>query len=375
MTKMMELVCGNGIREDEEDCDCGSDEECDSIDPNCAPPGSLLDKPCTVRKSEGKNCSARDNYCCTEDGQIVPASEKSICGFTNNECQKVRVCSGESADCGPLISEPRGFPCAYNTRACRDGNCLNTPCVENRLQDCLCEKKEYACHLCCINESSPTASCKPIHLIPGVSIKPRKEIKRRWYEPCLSYKGVCNDFAECEMISWSSYFYSKSDFQFVLVLVFLILTTCSIILAILYIKIYRKYLIRQFRKECKNSEIVFNERLYVNEEFKDIFFRLITLFPTISPQIILQLIRELEMEYYVAIALIFNSVPIRSEFIHKIDIPEIIKYSMVFDYTQYRSGKKSLYLLNKAFSVRLIGGLKHKVPQRHQKKKGSRQKD
>ncbi|XP_023241347.1 hemicentin-2-like [Centruroides sculpturatus] len=98
---------------------------------------------CRAENVEGKG-NSQDLFLKVHYGQIVPASEKSICGFTNNECQKARLCSGESADCGPLIPEPQGFPCAYNTRACRYGFCLNTPCIENQLQvSCKGEGRTY----------------------------------------------------------------------------------------------------------------------------------------------------------------------------------------------------------------------------------------
>ncbi|KAH8027689.1 hypothetical protein HPB51_007239 [Rhipicephalus microplus] len=69
--------CGNGIIEPGEECDCGSEATCDTLDPCCspAPSGSQLhealvppqtDLPCTVRRAGGSTCSPRSSACCSD---------------------------------------------------------------------------------------------------------------------------------------------------------------------------------------------------------------------------------------------------------------------------------------------------------------------
>lgn len=93
-------VCGNGIREEGEDCDCGDEESCKN-DPCCTPQ-------CTFKP--GAVCSDKDDECCNKC-QIVSASQNKICIKGAGPCQKNSVCDGKSAKCPDLKTIRDGTAC------------------------------------------------------------------------------------------------------------------------------------------------------------------------------------------------------------------------------------------------------------------------
>ena len=49
--------CGNGIKEKDEECDCGFSDECASVDPCCTPQGGQgNDTECTFRLDSNAEC-------------------------------------------------------------------------------------------------------------------------------------------------------------------------------------------------------------------------------------------------------------------------------------------------------------------------------
>ena len=50
-------ICGNGVKEGNEECDCGSPEECASNP--CCQPG-------TCKLKEGKQCDDSNDACCSQ---------------------------------------------------------------------------------------------------------------------------------------------------------------------------------------------------------------------------------------------------------------------------------------------------------------------
>ncbi|XP_067127671.1 ADAM 17-like protease isoform X1 [Centruroides vittatus] len=369
INKTISPSCGNGILEQNEDCDCGTKEECELNDPNCAPPGDTDDRPCTIRRSKGKLCSPQSSPCCTDDGKIVPRSERKLCSYTIEDCRKGLICNGQTDECGEARDEEDGNGCAYHTRVCLEGTCLNSVCVYNKLADCLCKEEKYACHVCCEKRKK----CKPISFFSNISLPRKYEIKRIWFEACLSNKGFCNNVGNCEMIFHDGYFPYKSNAEIFFVLFCLVLVITCIIAAIFWTIFNRKYFVNQFYRECRTKETEFNDQLFIKRQFKNTFFRLTTLFPTVSPPIILELIRHLGEEYYVVITLINNSVPIKTKFIQKFENMALTNYSLVDDvptlnlFSDIEDDR-----LNKCLSFKLLIAKEAKKRPRHSNKLKSR---
>ncbi|NXK28106.1 ADA32 protein, partial [Arenaria interpres] len=102
-------VCGNGVVEPGEQCDCGVDEEC------------LKDKCCSERcqLKPGAKCSS--GLCCKKcqfkrkNSQCRPAADA--------QCDLAEFCNGSSASCPPDLYVQDGHGCERGTGYCYQGHC------------------------------------------------------------------------------------------------------------------------------------------------------------------------------------------------------------------------------------------------------------
>ena len=102
-------VCGNGIREGDEVCDCGSPQEC--TDPCCDAR--------TCGLAAGAECSAGE--CCTSTCMLVTYGTE--CRASNGECDIAEYCSGESNECPTDEHRLDGTTCNNNGGYCYSGSC------------------------------------------------------------------------------------------------------------------------------------------------------------------------------------------------------------------------------------------------------------
>ncbi|XP_027394037.1 disintegrin and metalloproteinase domain-containing protein 30-like [Bos indicus x Bos taurus] len=98
--------CGNKIVEENEECDCGSGEECEE-DGCCQP---------DCKFKEGANCST--GLCCHKC-QFRPSGY--MCRVEENECDLAEYCNGTSAFCPSDTYKQDGTPCKYRSRCVRKG--------------------------------------------------------------------------------------------------------------------------------------------------------------------------------------------------------------------------------------------------------------
>ncbi|PVU99667.1 hypothetical protein BB560_005470 [Smittium megazygosporum] len=108
-------MCGNGIVEGDEQCDCGSEEQC-ANDPCCD------GKTCKL-KSDAQ-CSDSNNLCC-KNCKIV--SKGTVCRSKVSECDIEEICDGVSSDCPKDKFLPDGTSCTGDTSGtkCASGVCTN----------------------------------------------------------------------------------------------------------------------------------------------------------------------------------------------------------------------------------------------------------
>ncbi|KAL1264065.1 hypothetical protein QQF64_004420 [Cirrhinus molitorella] len=100
--------CGNGILEGEEQCDCGTPQECKN---KCCDAAT-----CTLTK--GSACAAGS---CCENCQINVAG--TPCRPSINQCDLPEFCGGTSPFCPADFYMMDGLPCASNTAFCFEGRC------------------------------------------------------------------------------------------------------------------------------------------------------------------------------------------------------------------------------------------------------------
>ncbi|XP_061448345.1 disintegrin and metalloproteinase domain-containing protein 32-like [Rhineura floridana] len=102
-------ICGNGVVEPGEKCDCGSAEECKN--------SKCCTRSCTLHR--GAVCS---NELCCENCQYK--ARNTICrAAVDSSCDFPEYCNGSSASCPANVYAQNGFRCGSNTGYCYGGFC------------------------------------------------------------------------------------------------------------------------------------------------------------------------------------------------------------------------------------------------------------
>ncbi|KAF8929082.1 hypothetical protein BGZ47_001286 [Haplosporangium gracile] len=158
-------VCGNGVREEGEQCDCGTPEEC-ALDPCCDG---------TTCKFKGSAvCDDMNDDCC-HNCQLAPKGQ--VCRSAVSNCDIAETCSGSSAMCPPNVQLPNLTPCnipgADNQTEGR-GQCADGLCTSRDLQcaqqqrfgiNKQCTAAMNQCELLCNDPEGDKDSCMKI---PGM---------------------------------------------------------------------------------------------------------------------------------------------------------------------------------------------------------------
>ncbi|XP_034027265.1 disintegrin and metalloproteinase domain-containing protein 9 [Thalassophryne amazonica] len=101
--------CGNRLVDVGEDCDCGSQEECED---------DLCCEFHTCKLKPGAQCAYGE--CCYKC-QFLPGG--TVCRYSNNECDLPEYCNGSSALCQNDVFIQNGHPCRQQQAYCYDGKC------------------------------------------------------------------------------------------------------------------------------------------------------------------------------------------------------------------------------------------------------------
>ena len=180
-------ICGNGIKEKYEECDCGTMATCDLLDPCCTPSdvrNTYSDLPCTIRRSEGKLCSRISSPCCTETCKYSKPDQ--ICRV-GGDCIKPSYCNGTSGECPQTTFESDEKLCNNNRKTCRAGKCIGSICSLFNSTDCECPLGPYECHICCFDNNN---QCTPVNFNEEYIIKPVGVA-------CHKAQGFCDKSAKC----------------------------------------------------------------------------------------------------------------------------------------------------------------------------------
>ncbi|XP_076295147.1 disintegrin and metalloproteinase domain-containing protein 10 [Lasioglossum baleicum] len=190
-------LCGNGVVEEGEECDCGWEEDC--RDSCCfpqrryPPPGET---PCTHRPRS--ICSPSQGPCCTADCNLRFGDKCR----DDNGCREPSFCDGRTPYCPPSINKPNKTICNREF-VCFMGECTGSICLAYGLESCQCipgpnDPPTKACELCCRlpGENQPCLSSydwnSPPYDIPDMFSKPGT--------PCNDYNGYCDVFQKCREV-------------------------------------------------------------------------------------------------------------------------------------------------------------------------------
>ncbi|CAH3179699.1 unnamed protein product, partial [Porites evermanni] len=120
-TKMFgDAVCGNGFKEEGEECDCGTVEECEKYSEGCC-------NATTCKLLPGSECDT--GPCC---GNCKIKAKGTVCRQKVNECDLPEHCDGISELCPSNKYVQNGKPCGNNKGYCYNSEC---PLHDEQCQD------------------------------------------------------------------------------------------------------------------------------------------------------------------------------------------------------------------------------------------------
>ncbi|XP_054626193.1 disintegrin and metalloproteinase domain-containing protein 10 [Dunckerocampus dactyliophorus] len=190
-------ICGNGLVEDGEECDCGYSDECEES--CCYNANEPVDKRCKLLP--GKVCSPSQGPCCKDDCSYKGLSDKCS---EETDCTKEGMCSGTTASCLPAEPKENMTDCNGGTQVCLSGVCSGSICNKYGLEGCTCAssgKDEAAelCHVCCMNKTDPS-TCSSSSSENWISYFQGKTITLQPGSPCNDFKGYCDVFQRCRLV-------------------------------------------------------------------------------------------------------------------------------------------------------------------------------
>ncbi|XP_076333075.1 disintegrin and metalloproteinase domain-containing protein 10-like [Tachypleus tridentatus] len=196
-TEPQHAICGNGVVETNEECDCGWEEDCQ--EPCCFPMriNPPQDQPpCRLRPNI--MCSPSQGPCCTQDCYLKIGNKCR----NDNGCRSASFCDGVRARCPPSTNKPNKTICNKEF-VCYLGECTGSICMAYGLDSCQClmgphDPVTKACEMCCKLHGDDT-SCKssfewnlPPYNVPDLYAKPGT--------PCNNYNGYCDVFQRCREV-------------------------------------------------------------------------------------------------------------------------------------------------------------------------------
>ncbi|XP_064813959.1 disintegrin and metalloproteinase domain-containing protein 10-like, partial [Oncorhynchus masou masou] len=162
-------ICGNGLVEPGEECDCGYSDQC--RDQCCYDADQPDNRKCKLKPN--KVCSPSQGPCCTPECYYKGRNEKCR---EESECAHQGMCNGGTAQCP--TSEPKAnfTACHGETQVCLNGGCSGSICEKYGLEVCTCasvegkDETDELCHVCCSEKSE---SCYHVLTVPSCYHVPR----------------------------------------------------------------------------------------------------------------------------------------------------------------------------------------------------------
>ncbi|KAI5626321.1 disintegrin and metalloproteinase domain-containing protein 10 isoform X1 [Silurus asotus] len=190
-------ICGNGLVEAGEQCDCGYSDQCK--DSCCYSANEPDGRKCTL-KSPAK-CSPSQGPCCTAQCEFKGHNEKCR---DESDCAFQGMCSGNTAQCPTSTPKENLTLCNNNLQVCIQGACTGSICERYGLELCTCESKDgkdetELCHVCCREKNQPT-TCKSTGSEELKKYFNKEVLTLQSGSPCNDFKGYCDVFNKCRLV-------------------------------------------------------------------------------------------------------------------------------------------------------------------------------
>uniref|UniRef100_A0A8C7LEQ5 Disintegrin and metalloproteinase domain-containing protein 10 n=1 Tax=Oncorhynchus kisutch TaxID=8019 RepID=A0A8C7LEQ5_ONCKI len=190
-------ICGNGLVEAGEQCDCGYSDQCK--DECCYNANEADGNKCKLKP--GKICSPSQGPCCTPTCNFKGSNDKCR---DESECAEQGMCNGGTAQCP--TSEPKAnfTACHGETQVCLNGGCSGSICEKYGLEVCTCASIEGTdetelCHVCCQERMKPD-TCSSTGSEKWARFFSKKITTLQPGSPCNDFKGYCDVFMRCRLV-------------------------------------------------------------------------------------------------------------------------------------------------------------------------------
>ncbi|XP_063331974.1 disintegrin and metalloproteinase domain-containing protein 10 [Pelmatolapia mariae] len=191
-------ICGNGLVEEGEQCDCGYQDQCK--DNCCFSADSGDGEKCKLRP--GKVCSPSQGPCCTTECTFKTNNE--VCR-PDSECANEGRCGGNTALCPASQPKDNFTSCHKDTQVCINGACTGSVCAKHGLEVCSCAKEDGKdeatdlCHVCCQEKTNPS-TCSSTGSQKWAQYFSGKVVTLQPGSPCNDFKGYCDVFNKCRLV-------------------------------------------------------------------------------------------------------------------------------------------------------------------------------
>ncbi|CAL1604080.1 unnamed protein product [Knipowitschia caucasica] len=191
-------ICGNGLVEAGEECDCGYSDQCK--DTCCYNANEEEGKRCKLQP--GKLCSPSQGPCCT---QQCAYRDTSFRCREDSECAKEGMCNGATALCPASEPKTNFTSCNSDTQVCLNGVCSGSICEKYGQEMCTCASQDgqdeaaELCHVCCMEKMTPS-TCASTGSERWAEYFNKSIKTLQPGSPCNDYKGYCDVFMRCRLV-------------------------------------------------------------------------------------------------------------------------------------------------------------------------------
>uniref|UniRef100_A0A4W4GP84 Disintegrin and metalloproteinase domain-containing protein 10 n=1 Tax=Electrophorus electricus TaxID=8005 RepID=A0A4W4GP84_ELEEL len=190
-------ICGNGLVESGEQCDCGYAEQCS--DKCCFSASEPEGTKCKLKP--GNQCSPSQGPCCTSECNFKEPKEKCR---EESECALQGLCNGVSALCPTSTPKENFTACHRETQVCINGGCTGSICERYSLEICTCASEDgkddtELCHVCCMEKMKPN-TCRSTGSNEWARYFNKTVKTLQPGSPCNDFRGYCDVFMKCRLV-------------------------------------------------------------------------------------------------------------------------------------------------------------------------------